>query len=78
MSIKNMKLSKGKKELSKYDIIKIIVFVILLLSIPSLKYIFPNSIFIKKYFTGGYAVLWFLLLIIAALIHDFVTPRKKP
>jgi len=66
-----------KKELSKYDIIKITIFVILLFSIPSLKYLFPNSILVQKYFTGNYAVLWFVLLVIAALIHDLVIPRRR-
>ena len=66
-----------KKELSKYDIIKITIFVILLFSIPSLKYLFPKSIWVQKYFTGDYAVLWFVLLIIAALVHDLVISGRK-
>jgi len=49
MSILKRKFMGEKKELSKYDIIKITIFVILLFSIPSLKYLFPNSILVQKY-----------------------------
>jgi len=74
MSIINKKIEKEQRALSFFDIFKISMFVILLFCILSLRYVFPDSPFIQKYFTGYYAVLWFLLLVITALIHDFLIP----
>jgi hypothetical protein len=76
LEMNHNKYINRRNKLSCYDITKIAVYTVLLLSIFSLRYIFPDSPLVQKYFTGYYAVLWFALLIIAALIHDYVINRK--
>lgn len=68
---------KQKPRLSRAEIVKALAFLAVLLTLLSMKHIFPNSSFVRKYFTGLWGVVWFCLFWIVVLGREFIIYKKK-
>jgi polyferredoxin len=78
MPLINKKSKIEKRTVTVSDAISVIIVIAIFFSIFLLRYIFPNSPFIMKYFTGIYALTWYVLFwVIVFVVEIIIIPRRR-
>ncbi len=75
-----MKLNKRNSEeieVSWVQIVLLISTILMIFALYFLRYIFPRSPFVIKYFTGMYAGIFYVLLIISAIVLDMLIAGRR-
>ncbi len=75
-----MQLNKRESEKTDVSWSQLVLITIILLMLGLLfflRYIFPTSTFVIKYFTGTYAGIFYVVIIIFAVVIDTLAVRRR-